>query len=428
MDRIRLQLGLSFRTILGVLAVMGSFAALAYGLASAALLESSFDAQRSVLLATARGFAADFTDDALRSRSELQRRVDTLRDLSPELREATIYQPADGRTVALVSTSPARLGTPVAHQEATPLQSGGYVYRQERPAGAHLARLAYPLTDERGAPVAVLGLTYDLSPHDARRSERGRRLALMLAGLALALSALGLAILRFSSGGSLSALHEAAQRTLSGERGVRLGPGRRGEVAELAEDIDRLAEAIEGTERHVEALTVHDPLTGLLNLRGMQEQLAVELLRARRGGYRVVVVAIDVDYLERINQGWGEGAGDEALTLVAEKLASEVRPGDLLARVDADEYMLALMDTGGIEAEGVVARLREAVAGVEFLPARQTLTLSAGIAQFPHDAVGALELMDLAERAMRRSKTQGGNRASVFDPALDRGIYVPVRG
>ena len=156
----------------------------------------------------------------------------------------------------------------------------------------------------------------------------------------------------------------------------------------------------------------------------MEQSLQRELERAKRWGYRVAVVSVDVDDLAQINAGWGEDAGDDALRLVGEKMASDLRPGDLCARIGEDEFMFALTQTGGSEAEDVVHRVRAAVADIEFVPANRSLSISAGISQFPYDAAAPVELMRLAQRAMRRSKLDGGDRCTVYTPETDSALYV----
>ena len=156
----------------------------------------------------------------------------------------------------------------------------------------------------------------------------------------------------------------------------------------------------------------------------MEDSLAAELARATRWGYRVAVVSVDVYDLAQINAGWGDDAGDNALRLVGDKMASDLRPGDLCARIGEDEFMLALTQTGGSEAEDVVHRLRASVADVEFLPANRALKLSAGISQFPYDGAGPVELMRLAQQAMRRSKLDGGDRCTVYTRDSDAALYV----
>ena len=379
-------------TALGALAAL---AAIAYGLASAALLNQSRDSERAVVTAIARGFAADFDESQLERPAPLQRRVDALRDLHPSLREASIVVAPGGRPTVLVSTRRARERSAAVPEEAQPLDGALLRYDELNSGDADLARVALALRDGRRAPAAALSLTYDPAALDSASAGREWRLALAIALAAALLAALAWVLLARDVSGALARRSER----------------------------DELASSLAAAEERIADLTLHDDLTGLLNNHGIQEWLSIELLRAQRWGYQVTVVSVDIDHLSEINDGWGEEAGDEALRLVAEKMSNDVRPGDLCARLGDDEFMLALTQTGGSEAEDIVHRLRATVADLEFIPAAQSLTISAGIAQFPYDAGPAVELMRLAQRAMRRSKTDGGDRCTVYVPELGTGLY-----
>ena len=176
---------------------------------------------------------------------------------------------------------------------------------------------------------------------------------------------------------------------------------------------------LERTRAEVERLALKDWLTGLLNPAAFGERLGSELRRAQREGYRVAIVSLGIDHFKRINDGWGRGAGDEALRLVAQRIVTELRPSDLCGRIGGDEFMVALVQTGGRDAEEVVRRLREAIASVEFTPTGETLTASAGFAIFPYDAADAETLIQLAELALRRAKAGGRNRATAHSDYAD---------
>ena len=412
------------RSGLAVLALLTVLSVSSFGLASAALLDQADLAQRALVTTLARGFAAGFEPAQLERPSELRRRVDSLRDLHPELREATIVAAIDGPPSVLASTSRGREGGPVAPREEQPIGDASPRYSVEGGTDEHVAKLAFPLRSDRAAPSAAISLSYDLSAQADALAGRQRRLAVMIGIATLLFALLGWALLARDVFGTLARIHAVVRRTRAGERGARVGSSRGDEIGALAREIDGLATDLEATDARVEELTRHDPLTGLLNYRGVEDSLAAELDRAKRWGYRVAVVSVDVDDLAQINAGWGEDAGDDALRLVGDKMASDLRPGDLCARIGEDEFMLALTQTGGSEAEDVVHRVRAAVADVEFVPANRSLTISAGISQFPYDAAGPVELMRLAQRAMRRSKLDGGDRCTVYTPETDSALYV----
>lgn len=179
---------------------------------------------------------------------------------------------------------------------------------------------------------------------------------------------------------------------------------------------DQLAIALQNARDYREKLeqAIRDPLTGLLNHRAFQERLGVELSRARREGYEVALVALDLDHFKPINDRCGHGVGDQALMAVARTISASLRPSDVAARVGGDEFMIALPGASTGEAQLVVSRLREALADVTVGPTRETVTLSAGIAAYPRAAEYQADLMRFADGAMYWSKSSGRDRVSVY--------------
>jgi diguanylate cyclase (GGDEF)-like protein len=169
------------------------------------------------------------------------------------------------------------------------------------------------------------------------------------------------------------------------------------ELAVLRHEGDALA-----AELRAEART--DPLTRLANVRQWQEQLALELERARRAGTTVALALVDLDRFKQVNDSRGHAAGDALLREVAAGFAQAVRSVDLVARVGGEEFAVALPDASTDDAVAIVERLRTSLAGAE--------TCSAGLAVW--DGVESAEaLQDRADSALYRAKAQGRDRLVV---------------
>lgn len=147
-----------------------------------------------------------------------------------------------------------------------------------------------------------------------------------------------------------------------------------------------------------------DPLTGLLNRRGVFGRLS------RGHDYRTLVV-IDVDLFKAINDTNGHETGDLALQVGAKRLMAHIREDDILARWGGDEFLLLTHAAHG-EAQALLERLRLAATGdpVRIQGGALRLTISAGAAGFAEGA-DFDTVFDAADAALFEAKRSGRNRA-----------------
>jgi diguanylate cyclase (GGDEF)-like protein len=89
-------------------------------------------------------------------------------------------------------------------------------------------------------------------------------------------------------------------------------------------------------------VTHTDSLTGLMNRRRFEERVEAELWEARAGDSALALLFLDLDGFRAVNDSLGHLAGDELLQVTADRLRSRVRRSDLLARLGADEFLVAL--------------------------------------------------------------------------------------
>lgn len=171
-------------------------------------------------------------------------------------------------------------------------------------------------------------------------------------------------------------------------------------------------------QREVQALADLDPLTGLLNRRGLST--GVERLRQQislGGGPGLAVAVIDLDHFKAVNDHYGHDAGDQLLVGIARRLRSIVRPQDLVARFGGEEFVLVLHDVPPDMLESFAERVREAVSGVsvETEVRSITATISMGIAtMLPSE--GLSDAVRRADQALYRAKREGRNRIAFADP------------
>jgi diguanylate cyclase (GGDEF)-like protein len=155
-----------------------------------------------------------------------------------------------------------------------------------------------------------------------------------------------------------------------------------------------------------------DALTELLNRRGFDEILDVELERARRSDTPLSLLLGDLDHFKRLNDDHGHAAGDAELRRVARTLRVAKRRFDIAARVGGEEFALLAPDCDEQGAYALAERMR---AEVDLGSARgaRTLTISFGVATFPHHCESADELMHAADEALYTAKRLGRNRSVV---------------
>jgi diguanylate cyclase len=108
-----------------------------------------------------------------------------------------------------------------------------------------------------------------------------------------------------------------------------------------------------------------DPLTGLANRRGWNEQLSRELAQAQRSGRPVSVALMDIDDFKRFNDSRGHQAGDRLLVAAAAAWQGELREGDVLCRWGGDEFAALLPDCSEGAAQEIIARVTSTTPGLQ---------------------------------------------------------------
>lgn len=159
----------------------------------------------------------------------------------------------------------------------------------------------------------------------------------------------------------------------------------------------------------VERRALTDRLTGLANREYFDHRFAEEIERARRYGYDLTLLVLDMDNLKWINDHHGHPTGDRALRHVSEILTSSTRAVDLVARLGGDEFAIVMPDTSLAAARHGITRIQGAIGARPFLlpdGASPTLGLSIGAAAYPADGDTAERLMSHADREMYEAKAQ----------------------
>ena len=170
----------------------------------------------------------------------------------------------------------------------------------------------------------------------------------------------------------------------------------------------------DSTERSREQ-ALHDGLTGLPNRALLLERLEHARLRGRRSGKVAAVLFADLDQFKQVNDLHGHGVGDQLLVAVAQRLSAVLRPGDTLARISGDEFIIFCEDLdSSAQVDAIAARVGAAVAAPFVLSGVELdVTASIGIAFWREQT--AEQLVSDADTAMYQAKRKGGDRQQVVD-------------
>ena len=176
-------------------------------------------------------------------------------------------------------------------------------------------------------------------------------------------------------------------------------------------DVRLRAEAERREHAHLHALAYRDPLTGLLNRRGLQLDLERGLLDAAPAS-PLALYLLDLDGFKAINDTLGHDAGDAVLVQVAARLQAQMRGDDIVARLGGDEFVVAVHHVADVAFAGALGqRLHEAF-NEPFIVGGTTRRLGAtiGYALAPHDGADMASLLKRADAAMYAGKQMGKNR------------------
>jgi len=165
-------------------------------------------------------------------------------------------------------------------------------------------------------------------------------------------------------------------------------------------------ELLHSRSRELEWLANTDALTGLYNVRYLQQHIRHLLGVQKRYGHPFAVVLLDIDGLKRINDSYGHAAGDAALVGVAEAVRSAIRTIDTPIRMGGDEFCVLAPDQTASRAKVLADRLAAAVEQVES-PDGSTVGISIGVVSCPQHACEPNRLIELADAAMYRAKASG---------------------
>ena len=181
-----------------------------------------------------------------------------------------------------------------------------------------------------------------------------------------------------------------------------------------------LASVLIEYQQHLSHLATKDPLTRLLNRRGLEEALHVTLAHASRSNLSTAAIMVDIDHFKQVNDSFGHEVGDQVIRHVAHDLQRICRSSDVLARVGGEEYLLILPDTALDPSRILAERIRQAIGDQPLMLGDQQISVSVSLGMACITGRVSLdELSQEADRALYLAKRGGRNRvASVENKPL----------
>ncbi len=161
-------------------------------------------------------------------------------------------------------------------------------------------------------------------------------------------------------------------------------------------------------EDQLEHQATHDPLTGLANRKLFDELLVRAVFRSERSRRAIAVLYMDLDGFKDVNDVFGHQAGDRVLTETSRRLERVIRPGDIVARMGGDEFVVLCENLASPDdAEKIATRIVQTIGKpIPVAAGVATVTASVGI------SIGSLgesaaSIVARADEAMYRTKQDG---------------------
>jgi diguanylate cyclase (GGDEF)-like protein len=172
---------------------------------------------------------------------------------------------------------------------------------------------------------------------------------------------------------------------------------------------------IEKLKKDLEEMAIRDPLTNVYNRRFFDEAFEKEMARSKRRGTPLCITMIDIDHFKRINDEFGHAVGDRVLKNFGSLLLAKTRKGDVVCRYGGEEFIILFPDA---DDERTLKRLNEIREEFRNMCLQEDslnmdVTISLGVACFPHHGNDPRKLIQLADKALYDAKDKGRNQVAI---------------
>ena len=177
------------------------------------------------------------------------------------------------------------------------------------------------------------------------------------------------------------------------------------------------------SRQQVSQLTMLDPLTQISNLRGFAKDITREIARARRADQALTIQIMEIDEFDELYDHYGERSGHFVVKKVAERISSDLRATDMMARLSRSKFALLIPGSGEILGQEIAERMRDDIEDFAVDDGRGAVlqvTVSIGMVTWEPQQYPAVDMPHLARqmetvasKALALSQTKGGNRITI---------------
>ena len=177
------------------------------------------------------------------------------------------------------------------------------------------------------------------------------------------------------------------------------------------------------SRQQVSQLTMLDPLTQISNLRGFEKDITREIARARRADQALTILVLEIDEFDDLYEHYGERSGQFVVKKVAERISSDLRATDMMARLSRSKFALLIPGSGEMLGQEIAERMRDDIEGFAVDDGRGAVlqvTVSIGMVTWEPQQYPAVDLPHLARqmegvagKALATSQSKGGNRITL---------------
>jgi diguanylate cyclase (GGDEF)-like protein/PAS domain S-box-containing protein len=192
-------------------------------------------------------------------------------------------------------------------------------------------------------------------------------------------------------------------------------------IVEACIDLGALAIERKEARAQIAQLAYYDTLTGLPNRARLRHLISEAIASASDDGKNIALAFLDIDNFKDVNDSLGHSAGDEMLVEFAQRIRTQIQPGDVVGRLGGDEFVILLPERDAAGASVMASRIMEALSPPLRIETRQVpVSVSMGISIYPDNATDLDTLIQQADAAMYKAKQAGRATYRFFSADMNR--------